>query len=79
MLLVQARLQVGVNVTMTFPLYVEDEKVIRKVQFWDLVKMPKQERSKTPQWKLFTSHLLMSPVYQSSFDESRKPEEDKRG
>ena len=31
MLLVQLRLQVGVNLTMTFPLHVEDEKVIRNV------------------------------------------------
>ena len=47
MLLVQASLQVGVNVTMTFPLHVKDEKV-RKVWFQDLVEMPKHERSKTP-------------------------------
>ena len=33
MLLVQAKLQVGVNMTMTFYLHVEDEQVIRKVQF----------------------------------------------
>ena len=31
MLLVQAKLQVGVNMTMTFHLHVEDEQVIRKV------------------------------------------------
>ena len=51
MLLVQAKLQVGVNMTMTFHLHVEDEQVIRKVQFWDLVEMPKRERSKTPRQK----------------------------
>ena len=50
--------------TMTFHLHVEDEQVIRKVQFLDLVEMPKQERSKTPWQKIFTSHLLMSPENQ---------------
>ena len=60
MLLVQAKLQVGVNMTMTFHLHVEDEQVIRKVLFRDLVEMPKRERYKTPRWKIFTSHLLMS-------------------
>ena len=60
MLLVQAKLQVGVNMTMTFHLHVEDEQVIRKVQFQDLVEMPKRERSKTPRQKIFTSHLLTS-------------------
>ena len=39
-------------------------KVSRKVRFWDLVEMPKHERSKTPQRKWFTSHLLMSPENQ---------------
>ena len=43
MLLVQAKLQVGVNMTMTFHLHVEDEQVIRKVRFRDLVEMPKRE------------------------------------
>ena len=60
MLLVQAKLQVGVNMTMTFHLHVEDKQVIRKVRFRDLVEMPKRERSKTPRRKIFTSHLLMS-------------------
>ena len=69
MLIVQARLQVGVNVTMTFPLHVEEEKVIRKVLFWDLAEMPKYERSKTPWWKLFTRHLLMSPENQKKIRE----------
>ena len=46
--------------TMTFHLHVEDEQVIRKVRFQDLVEMPKRERSKTPRWKIFTSHLLTS-------------------
>ena len=32
--------------------------------------MPKQERSETPQWKLFTSHLLMSPEYQKKIRET---------
>ena len=40
MLLVQVRFQVGENMTMTLPLPVEDKNVIRKVWFWDLVKMP---------------------------------------
>ena len=43
---------------------VEDEQVIRKVRFRDLVEMPKRERSKTPRRKMFTSHLLMSPENQ---------------
>ena len=38
MLLVQAKLQVGVNMTMTFHLHVEDEQVIRKVKFGILSK-----------------------------------------
>ena len=33
---------------------------VQKVHFWDLVEMPKQESLKTPQQKLFTSHLLKS-------------------
>ena len=72
MLLVQARLEVGVNMKMTFPLHVEDEKVIRKVQFQDLVKMPKRESSKTLQQKLFTSHLLTSPENQKKIREADK-------
>ena len=42
--LVQARL-VG-SVTEKFCLNVEDETVVPKVQFWDLVKMRKWDRSK---------------------------------
>ena len=40
------------------------EKIVRKVKEQDLVEMPKCERLKTPQWKLFTSHLLMNPENQ---------------
>ena len=70
MLLVQAKLQVGVNMTMTYHLHVEDEQVIRKVRFRDLVEMPKQERSKTPRWKIFTSHLLTSPENQQKIKQA---------
>ena len=49
-------------------LNVEDETVLHKV--WFLVKMPKQERSKTPWWKLFTSYLLMSPENQKKIREA---------
>ena len=34
--------------------------------------MPKQERSKTPQWKLLTSHLLTSPENQKKIRETIK-------
>ena len=70
MLLVQAKLQIGVNMTMTFHLHVEDEQVIRKVRFRDLVEMPKRERSKTPWRKIFTSHLLTSPENQQKIKQA---------
>ena len=59
-------------VTEKFHFNVEDETVVRKVWFWDLVKMPKQERSKTPWWKLFTSYLLTSPENQQKIREAGK-------
>ena len=70
MLLVQGKLQVGVNMTMTFHLHVEDKQVIRKVRFRDLVEMPKRERSKTPRRKIFTSHLLTSPENQQKIKQA---------
>ena len=42
--IVQAKLEVEVNVTMAFPLHEEDDKVISKVWFKDLAEMTKQER-----------------------------------
>ena len=56
--------------TMTFHLHVEDKQVIRKVQFRDLVEMPKRERSKTPRRKIFTSHLLTSPENQQKIKQA---------
>ena len=60
------------SVTEKFCLNVEDETMVRKDQFQDLVKMPKWERSKTPWQKLFTSHLLTSPENQKKMRDADK-------
>ena len=51
---------------------VEDETVVHKVQFRDLVKRPKLERLKTPWQKPFTSHHLTSPENQQKIREADK-------
>ena len=57
----------------------DEEQVIRKVRFPDLLEMPKGERSKNLKRKLFETHLLMSPEYQKKIREAdevaRKKEE----
>ena len=48
MLLVQAKLQVGVNMTMTFLLHVEDKQVIRKSNFEIWLKCQNEKGLKHP-------------------------------
>ena len=57
----------------------DDEPVVRKVRFHDLMEIPKGQRLANPQKKLFTMHLLMSPENQKKIKEAdqvaRKKEE----
>ena len=65
--------------TVHFHLDDDEEPVIRKVWFHDLVQIPKGERSANPRRKLFESHLLTSPENQKKIREAhevaRKKEE----
>ena len=49
-----------VNEEVQFNLDGDDELVVHKVQFDDLVKIPKYKLSANPHKKLLTTHLLMS-------------------
>ena len=64
---------------MHFHLDDEEELVVRKVWFCDLVQILKGERSANPRRKLFESHLLTSPENQKKNREvhevTRKKEE----
>ena len=57
----------------------DEELVIRKIRFHDLLEMPKGERSKNLRRKLFETHLLMRPENQKKITEAdevtRKKEE----
>ena len=64
---------------MLCPLDGDDEPVVHKVQFCDLVEIPKGQRLANPRKKLFTMHLLTSPENQKKIKEvdevARKKEE----
>ena len=47
----------------------DDELVVHKVRFRDLMEIPKGQRLANPQKKLFMSHLLMSPENQKKIKE----------
>ena len=57
----------------------DDELVVHKVQFHDLMEMPKGQRLANQWKKLFTTHLLMSLENQKKIrevdEEARKKEE----
>ena len=55
---------------MHFHLDDDEEPVVRKVQFSDLVQIPKGERSANTRRKLFESHLLTSPENQKKIREA---------
>ena len=55
---------------MYFHLDDDEEAVIRKVRFCDLLEMLKGERSKNPRRKLFETHLLMRPENQKKITEA---------
>ena len=48
----------------------DDEPVVHKVLFRDLMEIPKGQRLANPQKKLFMSHLLMSPENQKKIREA---------
>ena len=48
----------------------DEEPVIRKVRFHNLLEMPKGERSKNPRKKLFETHLLMRSENQKKIREA---------
>ena len=50
----------------------DEEPVIRKVRFCDLLEMLEGERSKNPRRKIFETHFLMRPENQKKITEADK-------